>query len=84
MKAARQSKFRLQFPAIQIRELALRYTSEMNDRDRALTKIITDEVFPAYRERGFLTKEQFATVCEWKSPRAMRCLGFFGQSILLI
>lgn len=70
MKSGPIPHFRLRFPASSIRRLAARYSSELNSRDRRLTKIITEEVFPAYEQQGFLTKDQFVQVCEWKSPRA--------------
>jgi hypothetical protein len=70
MKSGPSTQFRLRFPASSIQQLSARYLSEMNERDRRLTQIITEEVFPAYEQQGFLTKDQFVRVCEWKSPRA--------------
>ena len=70
MQPATNPQFRLRFPASSVRQLASSYSSELNGRDRRLTQIITEEAFPAYEEQGFLTKEQFVSVCEWKSPRA--------------
>ena len=63
-------QFRLRFPAKDIRRLSARYSSGLTARDERLTTLITDEVFPAYEQQGFLTKPQFVSVCEWKSPRA--------------
>ncbi|MBI1900426.1 MAG: hypothetical protein HYS13_04830 [Planctomycetia bacterium] len=72
MNPAPLMTLRLRFPAKDIPQLAARYSSELNDRDRRLTTILTDEVFPAYEQQGFLTKQQFVKVCEWKSPRPKR------------
>ena len=64
----------LRFPQSQIRDLAARYEAEMGDRDRRLTEAITREVFPSYARNGFLTKDEFLTVCAWKTPRSRpRC-----------
>lgn len=60
----------LQFPKSHIGPLSHRYVEELNDRDRKLTDSVTKEVFPSYRRKGFLTKDEFVTVCMWKSPRA--------------
>lgn len=65
---------KLRFPSSQIRILAARYDTEQGDRDWSLTKAITQDVFPSYRKRGFLTKKEFLTVCAWKTPRSQpRC-----------
>jgi len=64
----------LRFPQTEIRNLATRYDNEMLERDRRLTEEITRDVFPSYARNGFLTKEEFLTVCEWKTPRTKpRC-----------
>jgi len=64
----------LRFPQSQIRPLAARYDAEQGDRDRRLTKAITQDVFPSYRNKGYLKKEEFLTVCAWKTPRSKpRC-----------
>jgi len=64
----------LRFPQSDIRKLAARFDDEEGERDRRLTKKITEEVFPSYARNGFLTKRQFVTVCEWKTPRSRpRC-----------
>ena len=59
----------LRFPTKDISELASQYVADLNARDRGLTQVITEEVFPAYESQGFLTKDQCLKVCEWKSPR---------------
>jgi hypothetical protein len=64
------TKFRLRIPAKIMRQLSCQYSGEMNARDQRLTALITQEVFPAYEQNGYLTKDQFVSVCEWKSPRA--------------
>ncbi|HOG91864.1 MAG TPA: hypothetical protein PLV50_15080 [Smithella sp.] len=64
----------LRFPESEIRDLAARYDAEQGERDRRLTKAITQDVFPSYRKKGYLTKEEFLTVCAWKTPRSQpRC-----------
>ena len=60
----------LLFPRSQIRSLAARYDREQGDRDRRLTKAITQNVFPSYRKKVYLTKKEFLTVCAWKTPRS--------------
>ena len=65
---------KLRFPQKDISALALRYDEEMRQRDRELTKVITNEVFPAYKKRGSLTKQEFLYICAWKTPRSKpRC-----------
>ena len=65
---------KLRFPKSEIRSLASRYEAELGERDRGLTNSITQEVFPSYRSKRYLTKEEFLTVCEWKTPRSKpRC-----------
>ena len=52
--------------------------AELRQRDRDLTDKITQIVFPSYEGRGYLTKDEFLTVCEWKTPRSRpRC----GRSV---
>ena len=64
----------LRFPQQEIPRLAARYDDEMGERDRRLTAAITQDVFPSYVRKGFLTKEEFLTVCAWKTPRSRpRC-----------
>jgi hypothetical protein len=61
---------KLRFPESEIRDLAAQYTNEMGEKDRRLTEIITQEVFPSYTQRGFLMKDEFLTVCSWKTSRS--------------
>jgi len=61
---------KLRFPESEIRSLAAQYTSEMGERDRGLTEIITQKVFPSYVQKGFLRKDEFLTVCSWKTSRS--------------
>lgn len=64
----------LRFSQSQIRSLAARYDAEQSDKDRSLTKVIAQDVFPSYRKKGFLTKKEFLDVCAWKTPRSQpRC-----------
>jgi hypothetical protein len=64
----------LRFPQSEIPRLAARYDDEMGERDKRLTMAITQDVFPSYARNGFLTKKEFLTVCEWKTPRSRpRC-----------
>lgn len=64
----------LRFPQSDICNLAVRYEAEMGERDRHLTGTITRDVFPSYVHKGFLTKNEFLTVCSWKTPRSKpRC-----------
>ena len=63
---------KLRFDPERIRELAGRYDAETRERDRRLTTAITKEVFPSYKQKGHLTKDEFRTVCEWKTPRSKR------------
>jgi len=67
-------KMELRFPIAQIRELSDRYVTELGERDRRLTDAITQQVFPSYEQKGYLTKDEFLTVCAWKTPRSQpRC-----------
>jgi len=60
-------KFKLRFPAKQIQELAGRFSDESS-------AVFVNEVGPAARARGFLTRPEFLALCEWKSPRTRpRC-----------
>jgi len=64
----------LRFPQSEIRNLAARYENEMGERDKHLEEAISRDVFPSYNRNGFLTKEEFLTVCAWKTPRSRpRC-----------
>lgn len=63
----------LRFPNSEIRELAAQYNRELKATDRKLTEAIS-RVFSSYAEKGFLTKEEYLTVCRWKTPRTQsRC-----------
>jgi len=59
----------LRFPQSEICRLSACYEDEMSERDRRLTETLIGNVFPSYALRGFLTKDQFLTVCSWKTPR---------------
>lgn len=62
--------FNLRFPLSEISSLASRYVNEQRDRDRRLTEEIEKNVFPSYQHKGYLTKQEFLTVCAWKTPRS--------------
>jgi hypothetical protein len=73
--AAREvSQVQLRFPTSSFQELSDRYVADLRPRDRRLTDAITQQVFPSYGQKGYLTKDEFLTVCEWKTPRSKsRC-----------
>jgi hypothetical protein len=60
---------KLRFPINDIPKYSLKNQESMSQRDRRLTDEITKNIFPAYRARGHLTKNEFLTVCSWKTPR---------------
>ena len=64
----------LRFDPSEIQPLADSYISRLNNRDRRLTANLVDSVFPRYIATGHLSKPDFLTVCEWKTPRTKsRC-----------
>jgi hypothetical protein len=64
----------LRFPPSSIEDLSVQYVAGMRQRDIRLTEQITQNVFPSYAQKGYLTKDEFLTVCEWKTPRSKsRC-----------
>ena len=70
----RMTHMELRFPIAEIREFSDRYVAELRERDRRLTDAITQQVFPSYEQKGYLTKAEFLTVCAWKTPRSQpRC-----------
>lgn len=65
---------KLRFSPAKIVALSKGYEAGQRPRDKRLTVEITQSVFPAYADRGFLTKQEFLTVCAWKTPRSQsRC-----------
>ena len=59
--------FKLRFAIAEIDHWAGRY---QYDGDA----VVEQEIGPAAKQAGFLTKEQFLKLCRWKSPRtAPRC-----------
>ena len=67
-------RMKLRFSPTEIVTLSEEYESNLRTRDRRLTDAITQTVFPAYATNGFLTKNEFLTVCNWKTPRSRpRC-----------
>lgn len=74
IRVVRITHMELRFPIAEIRGLSDQYLAELGERDRSLTDAITQRVFPSYERRGHLTKEEFLTVCAWKTPRSkLRC-----------
>lgn len=66
---------KLLFPLSRVRHLAAGYEASLatKKRDARLTAAIK-AVFASYARKGFLTKEEFMTVCAWKTPRTQsRC-----------
>lgn len=63
---------KLRFARHRINELASQYDAELGERDRRLTGGITEQVFPSYRRKGYLTKGEFTKVCAWKTPRTRK------------
>lgn len=65
---------KLRFPQSEIRHLAFRYEEDLKDRDMKLTELITKSVFPSYALKGYLNKDEFLSVCAWKTQRSKpRC-----------
>lgn len=63
----------LRFDKSEIPDLAAKYDIQ-NKNEKNRTEEITRDIFPAYKRNGFLTKEHFVAVCEWKTPRTKpRC-----------
>ena len=65
-----------------IHSLSGRYIAEMGERDRRLTAKIEQEVFPSYRKKGYLTKDEFLTVCAWKMPRTGKWCGTNEEEVI--
>ena len=60
--------FRLRFPKGHVRYWAGRYSIGADE------EFLTDQVGPAARARGYLTRKEFLSICEWKTPRSRpRC-----------
>lgn len=60
--------FKLRIAKRELQQWVIRYT--ISDEERK----IEDEIIPLVRARGFYEKEEFLTLCRWRSPRAVaRC-----------
>lgn len=60
--------FKLGIAKRELQQWVIRYT--ISDEERT----IEDEIVPLVRARGFYEKEEFLTLCRWRSPRAVaRC-----------
>jgi hypothetical protein len=59
--------FKLRFPPTEIPRWASRYSFPGEDE-------LADRVAPAARDRGYLKRPEFLSLCKWKTPRtAKRC-----------
>ena len=59
--------FRLRFPARDIGFWAERYSNPSED-------LVVSSIAPNARARGYLTRTEFLTLCQWKTPRTRpRC-----------
>ncbi|MEI7899627.1 MAG: hypothetical protein WCK89_05205 [bacterium] len=72
----------LRFPLSDLPSLSSRYIEGMNPRDRRLTATIEQAVFPSYRGKGYLTKDEFLTVCAWKTPRTSKWCGTNEEEVI--
>ena len=45
------------------------WASRFNEKEDAF---IEDEIVPQVRVRGYLTRDEFLTICHWKSPRTRK------------
>lgn len=56
-------KFKLRFDEALISELSNRYTYPLENE-------MIDEIGPRAKKRGYFTKEEFKTLCRWKTQRS--------------
>jgi len=64
----------LRFSKEEVPELAKQYEIGIREPERQQTLTIIRAIFPSYRLKGFLTKNEFLQVCEWKTRRSKsRC-----------
>src|SRR5256885_1125025 len=54
--------FKLRFPEAAIPSWAKRYSYPSE-------AYVEDEIVPAARQRGYLTRPEFVEICKWKTPR---------------
>jgi len=60
--------FKLRISKPELQRSVVRYTISDEERN------IEDEIVPLVRARGFYEKDEFLTLCRWRSPRAVaRC-----------
>ncbi|HET6246685.1 MAG TPA: hypothetical protein VFE47_03220 [Tepidisphaeraceae bacterium] len=59
------TKFSLRFDAVEIAEWASRYSYEDDSQ-------LEQEIGPRSRAQGYLTREDFLTLCRWKSARPQK------------
>ena len=67
--SSRELQIKLRFDPKEIRKWASRYSYTASGADADLEKVIEREISPSVREKGFYTKDEFLTLCRWKSPR---------------
>jgi hypothetical protein len=67
--SSRKLQFKLLFGPEEIRKWASRYSYTSSNADADLEKVIEREISPSVREKGFYKKDEFLTLCRWKSPR---------------
>lgn len=67
-------EYALRFDCGEIRELADRYTSCQNEKDREAEGHLENVVAPFVRKNGYYSKAHFLDLCYWKTPRSQpRC-----------
>lgn len=66
--------FKLRFDRSQIDHWASRYINGMKPKEKLLEARVEDEIAPAAKAQGHLTKADFRDACRWKSLRTQtRC-----------
>ncbi len=68
-------RFKLRFSKNRIDYWASRYSYPKED-------ILTDEIGPKARERGYLLRDEFLTLCEWKTARSKSRCAKNGESLI--
>jgi hypothetical protein len=76
--ARKRRRLALRFPAHKIPDWASRFPGSGGDR-------VLDSIRARVRERGYLTRAEFLTLCEWKSPRSRpHCLENSERAIQVV
>jgi len=63
---------KLCFPKSQILDYSEMYPNYVGERDKKLTEDLTQKIFLSYKSKGYLTQDEFLTVCSWKTQRSKR------------